>query len=71
MTYNPDGVFPGAGPITPDRASNEERAKRLLSDAKREPSPQRAGLLLAEAQVHATLAVLDALQGPRIDQSGR
>jgi hypothetical protein len=43
-----------------DRTQHHERAEQLLSDAGEEPDSFRRGQILAEAQVHATLALTAA-----------
>jgi len=40
-----------------DRTQHHERAEQLLSDVRKEPDSFLRGLILAEAQVHATLAL--------------
>ena len=48
-----------------DRTQHHERAEQLLSDARKEPDSFRRSLILAEAQVHATLALSAPVQkGP-------
>ena len=41
------------------------RAKQLLQDAANADTPELAALMIAEAQVHATLALVDATRETR------
>ena len=41
-------------------SEHHETADQLVSDARKEPDSFRRRLILAEAQVHATLALADA-----------
>jgi hypothetical protein len=40
-----------------NRTQHHEKAEQLLADARKEPDDTRRGQILAEAQVHATLAL--------------
>ena len=53
-----------------DRTQHHEKAEQLLSDAREEPDSIRRSLILAEAQVHATLA-LSAPGGASLPGPGR
>jgi len=52
-----------------NRADHHHEAERLLSEASKEQDSIRRGLILSEAQVHATLALADAGGQPSPQQT--